>query len=156
MVYHVSKKYLLKKGLEPFFITLFWPLLAHLTSLIIHIDMNKESIWQLEKLSVVLFFITSFITIVRIYFLKNTVLVVDKNGVVYRVRGKVFKFPWSDLSRIRIYKKSSAIIRLDLFPCGKQLRVYFFEGLVDLIDDIEKNSKDKINTLPEFIDVKIL
>ncbi|PNH96136.1 hypothetical protein [Vibrio diazotrophicus] len=154
MVYHVSKKYLLKKGLEPFILTLFWLLLAYLTSLIISVDINEQLIITIKNSSVILFLTTLLITIVRIYFLTNTVLVIDKNGVVYRVREKALKFSWADLSRVRVYKSKRKIISLELFPHNKKLTVYFLDGLDDLVGDIERNRKNSNYILSEFIDVK--
>ncbi|MFV0449625.1 MAG: hypothetical protein ACK5MF_14385 [Vibrio sp.] len=156
MVYHVSKKYLLKKGLEPFIVTLLWSLLVYLISLIINIDINEHLIFNIKNSNAILFLIASFITIVRIYFLTDTVLVVDKNGVVYRVRNKVLKFPWEGLLRVRICKSKHRVISIELFPYNKKLTIHFFEGLTDLTDDIERNRKNKNDTLSEFVDIKDL
>ncbi|HCH4150749.1 TPA: hypothetical protein NKV88_004108 [Vibrio parahaemolyticus] len=147
MVYHVSRKYLLHKILEPFFITFFWPFSIYLTSQFANIGMSEELIYQIKIFTIIIFLITIVIAIINIYFLKNTVLVIDKNGIIYRVRDKVTKFTWTDLSRVEIYKSKRKIISIVLFPYRSKLRVYCFDRMDNFINDIESHGKNKINII---------
>ncbi|RBM32736.1 hypothetical protein [Vibrio tarriae] len=156
MVYHVSKRFLLKKGAEPFFIALFWPFWAYLTSVVINVDMDDEFVISLKNFSVVLFLIVLFINVIRIFYLRKTVLVIDKKGIVYRVRDNVIKFLWTDLSGVKVYKIRGRIIKLDLLPYKKQINLYFFDGLNGLVVDIDKNRKNKECIFMDFIYIQDL
>lgn len=156
MVYHVSKKFLLKKGVEPFFIALFWPFGAYLTSMVINVDMGDEFVISLKNFSVVLFLIVLFINVIRIFYLRKTVLVIDKKGIVYRVRDNVIKFLWTDLSGVKVYKIRGRIIKLELLPYKKQINLYFFDGLNGLVVDIDKNRKNKECIFMDFIYIQDL
>ncbi|WPK54295.1 hypothetical protein [Vibrio fluvialis] len=147
MVYHVSRKYILHKILESFFIAFFWPFLIYLTSQFANLDMSEELIYQVKIFSIIVFLIAVVIAVINVYFLKNTVLVIDKNGVVYRVRNKVFKFSWADLSRIKIYKSKRKIISIVLFPYKSKLRVYCFDRMDKFINDIERHGKNKVHII---------
>ncbi len=147
MVYHVSRKYILHKILEPFFTAFFWPFLIYLTSQFANVDISEELIYQIKIFTIIIFLITIVIAIINIYFLKNTVLVIDKNGIIYRVRDKVTKFTWTDLSRVEIYKSKRKIISIVLFPYRSKLRVYCFYRMDNFINDIEKHGKNKINII---------
>ncbi len=147
MVYHVSRKYILHKILEPFFIAFFWPFLIYLTSQFANLDMSEELIYQVKIFTIIVFLITIVIAVINVYFLKNTVLVIDKNGIIYRVRDKVTKFTWTDLSRVKIYKSKRKVISIVLFPYRSKLRVYCFDRMDNFINDIERHGKNKINII---------
>ncbi|TRN07411.1 hypothetical protein DM586_20595 [Vibrio fluvialis] len=147
MVYYVSRKYILHKILESFFIAFFWPFLIFLTSQFANLDMSEELIYQVKIFTIIVFFITIVIAVINVYFLKNTVLVIDKNGMVYRVRNKVLKFPWTHISRIKVYKSRGNIISIVLFPYKNKLRVYCFDRMDNFINDIERYGKNKVHII---------
>ncbi|MCR9815655.1 hypothetical protein NB602_19025, partial [Vibrio parahaemolyticus] len=63
MVYHVSRKYILHKILEPFFIAFFWPFLICLTSQFANLDMSEELIYQVKIFTIIVFLITIVIAV---------------------------------------------------------------------------------------------
>ncbi len=141
MVYRVSKRFVVLKYLEPIFISTFIPVLLFLVSTFTNVEIDSE----LNE-AVVDFMVASFVILIiyshyRVQTYRNTVLVVDKNGVVLRESKRTKVYLWTEIERLEVNLSAQHVVKIRVFPQEKEMRVFFMHNIDNLINDI--NSVDE-------------
>ncbi|NVJ55846.1 MAG: hypothetical protein HWE19_05755 [Vibrionaceae bacterium] len=137
MVYRVSKRFVVLKYLEPIFISTFIPVLLFLVSTFTNIDMDSELIEILIDFMVVSFAILMMYSHYRVQIYRNTVLVVDKNGVVLRDNKRTNVYLWDEIERLEVSLSAHHVVKIRISPQEKEMGVFFMNNIDDLMNDIK-------------------
>ncbi len=141
MVYRVSKRFVVLKYLEPIFISTFIPVLLFLVSTFTNVEIDSELNEAVVDFMVVSFVILMIYSHYRVQTYRNTVLVVDKNGVVLRESKRTKVYLWTEIERLEVNLSAQHVVRIRVFPQEKEMRVFFMHNIDNLINDI--NSVDE-------------
>ena len=141
MVYRVSKRFVVLKYLEPIFISTFIPVLLFLVSTFTNVEIDSELNEAVVDFMVVSFVILMIYSHYRVQTYRNTVLVVDKNGVVLRESKRTKVYLWTEIERLEVNLSAQHVVKIRVFPQEKEMRVFFMHNIDNLINDI--NSVDE-------------
>lgn len=141
MVYRVSKRFVVLKYLEPIFISTFIPVLLFLVSTFTNVEIDSELNEAVVDFMVVSFVILIIYSHYRVQTYRNTVLVVDKNGVVLRESKRTKVYLWTEIERLEVNLSAQHVVKIRVFPQEKEMRVFFMHNIDNLINDI--NSVDE-------------
>lgn len=141
MVYRVSKRFIVLKYLEPIFISTFIPVLLFLVSTFTNVEIDSELNEAVVDFMVVSFVILIIYSHYRVQTYRNTVLVVDKNGVVLRESKRTKVYLWTEIERLEVNLSAQHVVKIRVFPQEKEMRVFFMHNIDNLINDI--NSVDE-------------
>lgn len=136
MVYRVSKRFVVLKYLEPIFISTFIPALLFLVSTFTNVEIDSELNEAVVDFMVVSFVILIIYSHYRVQTYRNTVLVVDKNGVVLRESKRTKVYLWTEIERLEVNFSAQHVVKIRVFPQEKEMRVFFMHNIDNLINDI--------------------
>lgn len=149
MVYRVSKKFILHRFFEPFFIALFWPVLFFFVSNTLHYELDDRSYDLSIQFVMGSFFIIMLLSLLRIHICHHSVLVVDQHGILVRYKTKVERFEWQEINKIVIRKRGNKLTRIVLEPVAKEINVSFMHSVEHLAQDVEYHSQSSSVRLVE-------
>ncbi len=136
MVYRVSKRFVVLKYIEPIFISTFIPVLLFLASTFTNVEIDSELNEVVIDFMVVSFVILMIYSHYRVQTYRNTVLVVDKNGVVLRESKRTKVYLWTEIERLEVNLSAQHVVKIRVFPQEKEMSVFFMHNIDNLISDI--------------------